>query len=72
MQWFMGIQNPPGARRASRLMTATVDTYRSSAYTGGIPGAFPSTWCNSTTRCINQYPAIGAVTLFWNGTMSAR
>ena len=58
MQWFMGIQNPPGLACIAPY-DGNVDTYRSSAYTGGIPGAFPSTWYNSTTRCINQYPADG-------------
>ena len=36
-----------------------VDTYRCSAYTGGIPGAFPSIWFNSTVRQVNRYPATG-------------
>jgi predicted acyl esterase len=58
MQWFMGIQNPPGLACIAPY-DGNVDTYRSSAYTGGIPGAFPSTWYNSTTRNINQYPASG-------------
>ncbi len=58
MQWFMGIQNPPGLACIAPY-DGNVDTYRSSAYTGGIPGAFPSTWYNSTTRSINQYPASG-------------
>jgi predicted acyl esterase len=58
MQWFMGIQNPPGLACIAPY-DGNVDTYRSSAYTGGIPGAFPSIWYNSTTRCINQYPASG-------------
>ncbi|HWV43212.1 CocE/NonD family hydrolase [Pseudorhodoplanes sp.] len=58
MQWFMGIQNPPGLACIAPY-DGNVDTYRSSAYTGGIPGAFPSIWYNSTTRNINQYPASG-------------
>jgi predicted acyl esterase len=58
MQWFMGIQKPPGLACIAPY-DGNVDTYRSSAYTGGIPGAFPSTWYNSTTRNINLYPASG-------------
>lgn len=58
MQWFMGIQNPPGLACIAPY-DGNIDTYRCSAYTGGIPGAFPSIWYNSTTRAINQYPASG-------------
>src|SRR3974390_3459943 len=39
MQWFMGIQNPPGLAGIAPY-DGNIDTYRSSAYTGGIPGAF--------------------------------
>jgi predicted acyl esterase len=58
MQWFMGVQNPPGLACIAPY-DGNIDTYRSSAYTGGIPGAFPSTWYNTTTRYINRYPASG-------------
>ncbi len=58
MQWFMGIQNPPGLACIAPY-DGNIDTYRASAYTGGIPGAFPSIWYNSTTRVVNQYPAMG-------------
>ncbi len=58
MQWFMGIQNPPGLACIAPY-DGNIDTYRCSAFTGGIPGAFPSIWYNSTTRPINQYPADG-------------
>ena len=58
MQWFMGIQNPPGLACIAPY-DGNIDTYRSSAFTGGIPGAFPSIWYNSTTRDVNQYPATG-------------
>jgi uncharacterized protein len=58
MQWFMGIQNPPGLACIAPY-DGNIDTYRSSAYTGGIPGAFPSIWYNSTTRVVNQYPCAG-------------
>ncbi len=58
MQWFMAIQNPP-ALACIAPYDGNVDTYRCSAYTGGIPGAFPSIWFNSTVRPVNQYPAEG-------------
>ena len=58
MQWFMGIQNPPGLACIAPY-DGNVDTYRNSAFTGGIPGAFPSIWYNSTTRAVNQYPIDG-------------
>jgi predicted acyl esterase len=58
MQWFMGIQNPPGLAGIAPY-DGNIDTYRSSAYTGGIPGAFPFIWYNSTTRQVNKYPAQG-------------
>ena len=58
MQWFMGIQNPPGLACIAPY-DGNIDTYRASAYSGGIPGAFPSTWYNSTVRAVNQYPASG-------------
>ena len=58
MQWFMGIRNPPGLTCIAPY-DGNIDTYRNSAFTGGIPGAFPSTWYNSTTRAVNQYPIDG-------------
>lgn len=58
MQWFMAIQGPP-ALACIAPYDGNVDTYRCSAYTGGIPGAFPSIWFNSTVRPVNQYPAEG-------------
>ena len=39
MQWFMAIQNPPHLA-AIAPYDGNVDTYRASAYTGGIPGHF--------------------------------
>ena len=42
MQWFMAIQNPPHLACVAPY-DGNVDTYRSSAYTGGIPGEFPVT-----------------------------
>ena len=35
-----------------------VDTYRDSAYTGGIPGGYPTTWWDQV-RNVNLYPAAG-------------
>jgi len=58
MQWFMGIQNPPGLACIAPY-DGNVDTYRASAYTGGIPGAFPSIWYNSTVRVVNRHPVAG-------------
>lgn len=66
MQWFMGIQNPPGLACIAPY-DGNVDTYRSSAYTGGIPGAFPSIWYNSTVRVVNRHPVGGpARSLDWD------
>ena len=42
-QWMMGIQNPPHLRCIAPY-DGDIDTYRFSAYTGGIPGDYPSTW----------------------------
>ena len=57
MQWFMGIQNPPHLACVAPY-DGNVDTYRSSAYTGGIPGEFPTTWYRGV-RLLNQEPACG-------------
>ncbi|MSQ71203.1 MAG: CocE/NonD family hydrolase [Betaproteobacteria bacterium] len=58
MQWFMAIQNPKGLACVAPY-DGNVDTYRSSAYTGGIPGEFPSIWYNNNTRIVNNNPASG-------------
>jgi predicted acyl esterase len=58
MQWFMGIGGHPGLACIAPY-DGNIDTYRSSAYSGGIPGAFPSIWYNSNVRPINQFPAAG-------------
>ncbi len=59
MQWFMAIQAPPHLACVAPY-DGNVDTYRSSAYTGGIPGDFPGmAWYNGTVRTVNQYPAAG-------------
>ena len=57
MQWFMAIQNPPHLACVAPY-DGNVDTYRSSAYTGGIPGEFPVTWYRGV-RLLNRYPAGG-------------
>src|SRR3990172_7588624 len=57
MQWFMAIQNPPHLACVAPY-DGNVDTYRSSAYTGGIPGEFPVTWYRGV-RLLNQDPACG-------------
>ena len=56
-QWFMAIQNPPHLACVAPY-DGNVDTYRSSAYTGGIPGEFPVTWFRGV-RLLNQDPASG-------------
>lgn len=58
MQWFMAAQNPPHLACIAPY-DGNVDTYRNSAYTGGIPGEFPSIWFNATVRVANQSPATG-------------
>ncbi len=58
MQWFMAIANPPGLACIAPY-DGNIDTYRASAYTGGIPGEFPSIWYNNNTRIVNNNPASG-------------
>jgi len=57
-QWFMAIQNPPHLACIAPY-DGNVDTYRASAYTGGIPGEFPSIWFNNNLRIVNRNPASG-------------
>ena len=52
MQWCAVNQNPPHLACVAPY-DGNVDTYRSSAYTGGIPGEFPSIWYNTNTRVVN-------------------
>ncbi len=59
MQWCMATQNPLGLACIAPY-DGNIDTYRASAYTGGIPGEFPSIWYNQTTRVINANPFKGA------------
>lgn len=73
MQWFMAIQAPPHLACVAPY-DGNVDTYRSSAYTGGIPGDFPGqTWYNGTVRTINQHPANGRPRLLeWDYALAVR
>lgn len=73
MQWFMAIQAPPHLACVAPY-DGNVDTYRSSAYTGGIPGDFPGqTWYNGTVRTINQHPASGTPRLLdWDYALAVR
>src|SRR5579885_599361 len=56
-QWFMATQNPPHLACVAPY-DGHVDTYRDSAYTGGIPGAYPTTWWDQV-RNVNAYPSQG-------------
>jgi putative CocE/NonD family hydrolase len=58
MQWFMGTQNPPHLAGIAPY-DGNIDTYRNSAYAGGIPGSFPSIWYEQNVRPLNQYPSQG-------------
>ncbi len=58
MQWCVAGLNPPGLACIAPY-DGNVDTYRNSAYTGGIPGEFPSIWYNMNTRVLNATPAAG-------------
>lgn len=73
MQWFMAIQAPPHLACIAPY-DGNVDTYRASAYTGGIPGDFPGqTWYNGTVRTINQHPASGSARLLeWDYALAVR
>ncbi len=73
MQWFMAIQAPPHLACVAPY-DGNVDTYRSSAYTGGIPGDFPGqAWYNGTVRTINQHPASGLPRLLeWDYALAVR
>lgn len=72
MQWFMGVQNPPSLAGIAPY-DGNIDTYRASAYSGGIPGCFPSIWYDQTVRPINQYPANGPSRLMsWDYPLEIR
>jgi predicted acyl esterase len=57
-QWFMAIQNPPHLKGIAPY-DGLIDPYRSSAFSGGMPGEFWNLWYNQLLRPINQYPAHG-------------
>jgi uncharacterized protein len=56
-QWFMATEHPPHLACVAPF-DGHVDTYRDSAYTGGIPGGYPTTWWDQV-RNVNAYPAAG-------------
>ncbi|MDH7794577.1 MULTISPECIES: CocE/NonD family hydrolase [unclassified Beijerinckia] len=56
-QWFAATQAPPHLACIAPY-DGHIDTYRQSAYTGGIPGAYPEGWW-STVRNYNQRPLTG-------------
>ena len=56
-QWFMATENPPHLACVAPY-DGHVDTYRDSAYTGGIPGSYPTIWYDQV-RTVNAYPASG-------------
>jgi uncharacterized protein len=56
-QWFMATENPPHLACVAPY-DGHVDTYRDSAYTGGIPGLYPTTWWDQV-RTVNAYPRQG-------------
>jgi predicted acyl esterase len=57
-QWFAAIQAPPHLACIAPY-DGNIDTYRQSAYTGGIMGAYPDNWYNTTVRSINLRPQVG-------------
>ena len=56
-QWFMATQNPPHLGCIAPY-DGHIDTYRDSAYTGGIPGNYPTSWWDQV-RTLNRYPNAG-------------
>jgi len=56
-QWFMATQNPPHLACVAPY-DGHIDTYRDSAYTGGIPGGYPTSWWEQV-RTVNAYPTTG-------------
>lgn len=56
-QWFMATQNPPHLGCVAPY-DGHIDTYRDSAYTGGIPGGYPTSWWEQV-RTVNAYPTAG-------------
>jgi len=56
-QWFMATQNPPSLGCIAPY-DGHIDTYRDSAYVGGIPGTYPTSWWDQV-RTLNRYPNAG-------------
>jgi uncharacterized protein len=56
-QWFMATQNPPHLGCIAPY-DGHIDTYRDSAYVGGIPGNYPTSWWDQV-RTLNRYPNAG-------------
>jgi uncharacterized protein len=56
-QWFMATQNPPHLACVAPF-DGHVDTYRDSAYQGGIPSNYPTTWWDNV-RNLNLHPSGG-------------
>jgi predicted acyl esterase len=56
-QWFMAAQNPPHLGCVAPY-DGHIDTYRDSAYVGGIPGNYPTSWWDQV-RTLNRYPNAG-------------
>lgn len=72
MQWFMATHNPPHLACIAPY-DGNVDTYRNSAYTGGIPGEFPSIWYNANVRVGNHSPVTGRARLIdWDYPATVR
>ena len=57
-QWFAAVEAPPHLSCIAPY-DGNIDTYRASAYTGGIPGTYPSWWYNYV-RGLNMAPFSGA------------
>jgi putative CocE/NonD family hydrolase len=58
MQWAVAGLNPKGLACIAPY-DGNVDTYRNSAYQGGIPGEFVTIWFNQNARIVNAAPAQG-------------
>lgn len=56
-QWFLAAMAPPHLACIAPY-DGNIDTYRASAYTGGIPGTYVNWWYNYT-RNLNLYPHSG-------------
>lgn len=69
-QWFMATQNPPHLGCVAPY-DGHIDTYRDSAYTGGIPGNYPTSWWDQVCT-LNAYPNGDAKPRFVEWDYSAR